>query len=124
MYRIAPSAIRPMASTTATQGVSLYDLKKTDMPDPRQMFCFIGHQKEYVAIRDTTRKERCRSSSCCSLFWHLIPVKEARWVCKRCGAMREHYLPDGCWKIEFGQLLPDHKAYANWEDKPQAGGIA
>lgn len=88
------------------------------------MRCFFGHQPEYVAIRNTTRKKVCNSMRCCNQLTHTIPVMEARWVCKRCGAMREHYLPEGCWKIEFGQLLPDHKAYANWQDKPQAGGFA
>lgn len=89
------------------------------------LLCLLGHEREYVAVRDTAMQIKCSSSLCCSKMFHLTPCTEARWICKRCGIMREHLAtPTGCWKVEFGKLVPDHKAFANWKDKPQVGSMS
>ncbi len=77
--------------------------------------CLVGHDKEYLALRNTTVRVRCTSSACCSKFSHDDPAMEARWTCRRCGELGADILTKGAWKVEFGQLLPDPKAWANWE---------
>jgi hypothetical protein len=82
---------------------------------PKKPLCWRGHDKEYLALRNTTVRVRCISSGCCSKFFHDDPAIEARWSCRRCGELGFDTLMRGAWKIEFGQLLPDPKAWANWE---------
>ncbi len=80
-----------------------------------KFLCLFGHDKEYVALRKAEIKVQCRSSACCSKMWHDVPVLEARWSCRKCGKLGYKVLKEGAWKIEFGKLLPDAKAWANWE---------
>lgn len=80
--------------------------------------CRFGHDKEYLALKDAVAKVRCSSAACCTKPFHDEPAKEARWSCKRCGELGSDILTKGAWKIEFGKLLPDPKAWANWEGLP------
>jgi hypothetical protein len=76
------------------------------------MRCLFGHLKEYVAIR----------LGWCNvyqppIFLETVNGSTARWVCKRsgCYSMGEDTFR-GTMTIEYGQVVPDHKAWANWEN--------
>lgn len=58
----------------------------------------------------------CGCTDCKSWYQYRI-----RWVCEECGAMWQEEKSHGDWKIEGGQLVPDHKKFANWgEEKPKS----
>ena len=85
---------------------------------PGKPLCLVGHDKEYLALKNTTVKVRCTDSVCCSSYAHNEPAMEARWSCRRCAELGSDILMKGAWKVEFGKLLPDPKAWANWEGLP------
>ena len=77
------------------------------------MSCIFRHKRKYVAlrhVRDHHYSMGEKTKCCC--YGHTV----ARWVCERCGVMKEHELDehDGNFKIEEGRLVPDHETYANW----------
>lgn len=78
------------------------------------MKCLFGHLKEYVAVR----LGWCNVAYMMLIFPVIDTVKgtTARWVCKRdgCGAMGEDTFR-GTMAIHHGKIVPDQKAWANWE---------
>ena len=74
---------------------------------------FLEHRKKYVALFQAKDPdcawgpdEPCNGGNHPSYI-------VARWYCERCGKMGENRPPFGTWKIEFGKLVPDFKAWAN-----------
>lgn len=71
----------------------------------RRIACFFGrHDREYVAMR--------------RLKWFSGTESTFRWFCRRCSRMGEKYVAvasRGSFKIEHGKLVPDYKAWANFE---------
>ena len=76
------------------------------------MKCLFGHRKRYVAIRFGWVNVYLPP-----MFLETVKGSEARWVCERSGclAMGEDSFK-GSMAIEHGQIVPDHKAWANWEN--------
>lgn len=77
--------------------------------------CVFGHAKEYVAVRVGVP-----TTACAMVFppiYEVVTGSEARWVCKRSGCVAmglDSYR--GTMAIQHGKIVPDHKAWANWED--------
>ncbi len=80
------------------------------------ILCWFGHKRDYVAKKTVWWSEKCNNSNCCSEAYHKIVATALRWICKRCGLMREEKRKAGAWRIEHGKLLPDKKAWASWEE--------
>ena len=81
------------------------------------ILCWLRHRREYVAMKKVAYKKRCHSLSCCSKMVHEQEATGVRWVCSRCGQLGERILVHGTWKIEFGRLVSDKKAWASWDTK-------
>ena len=78
------------------------------------------HNKEYVALKveaanccEMEHRAHCRYYNSRQEAGHT----RARWICNGCGEMGIDTKEIGEWKIEHGQLLPDKKAWASWEEK-------
>lgn len=81
------------------------------------LLCMFGHDKEYIAIGDVDHQKRCMDVGCCGDLYHKGKVRAARWICKRCPKMGQEHLPTGAWMVEFGKLVPDRKAWSNFDDQ-------
>lgn len=76
--------------------------------------CLFGHDKNWLAVAEVPDRVRCTDVGCCNKMWHEITVTKGRWICRRGEAMGEEGLPAGAWKVEFGRLVPDEKAWSNF----------
>jgi len=81
----------------------------------RKILCWLIHRRKYVALG------RAKSPACewvagqtCGTGFHPT-FTIARWVCEKCNLMGEHKIAHGAWKIEFGRIVPDLKAWSNIE---------
>jgi len=74
--------------------------------------CLFGHAKEYVAVK----ANEWVNVFVPPIFLETYKGSKARWVCKRngCNAMGEDTFK-GAMAIYCGKIVPDHKAWANWE---------
>lgn len=71
--------------------------------------CFLlGHKKEYVAVRFGRITHGPYST------YPYTRGTLARWICKRCIAVGEDDI-ESFVKVHQGKLVPDEKAWANWE---------
>lgn len=50
----------------------------------------------------------------------LICTYVTKWICEKCGEMGYFCVADeryGAWKIEHGRVVPDEKAWTQWDEK-------
>ena len=82
---------------------------------------FFGHKKKYVGVEPVVWKDDSGflPAPCphgCLWMKHCNICKDTnqicRWVCE-CGAMGQDFIRNGIYKVEFGKLVPDEKAWGN-----------
>lgn len=71
-----------------------------------KILCWLGlHDPEYWAISFRFCGHLCSTH------------KGVRFVCRRCGHQGEKCIGEKAYKIEFGQLVPDHKAWLGGKEE-------
>ncbi len=88
-------------------------------------FCWLlGHKKKYVGVEDLMEKRDFYPQTCphgwhsvkhCGFCWKIMQI--ARWACIACNRMGEDHIwrGQGLFTVQFGELVPDEKKWANFK---------